>query len=335
MSSTQTREVETPRERIAVYVAGDENIFFPAIVALQSIRRHNANLPFDYYLSFSRERLTNSMRSALHARGIAFVAREEYEGLADTSDLRTMSEGKWPTEIFDNWVAPHYFAKVGYRYALKVDYDFLCVAPYRYEDLLSARADIRSVLMEVDLAKQHVEESVFPRMGLELQQSFSKAPYTNVGFVAVNLENYVEHGVFAAFAKTYAFLREEKSEVLLCEQAALSVLMSAGKVVNEGIDPNYNVRIVTLPPVDGSGRVDVRNLHYATHHKPWLKVDYRWFDKYVPVGKTSVYLYRDLWVRTAAQDPLYWEYVNLDPHDDLAALAPIVKVLRAHIQHAK
>ena len=332
---THSSESSQSEPRIAVFIAGDERIFFPALITLQSIQRHNGHLPLDYYICFSRLALTDGMRKALHDRGIEFVAREDFADIADTTSLENMAEGKWPREIFDNWVAPHYFAKVGYRYALKVDYDFLCVAPYDHHDLLSATADFRSVIFDVDLAKQHVEQSAIEKLGVTLKASFEKSPYTNVGFMVLNLDNYLTNQVFEKFARTYKVLREEESGVLLCEQAALSILLASGEVTCEPINPNYNVRIVTLPPILESGRADVRNLHYVSHHKPWSAIDYRWFDNYVRSGKTSMYIYRELWIRTASRDPLFREYVNIDPTDDLALLAPLVKVLRAHINFAR
>ena len=63
----------------------------------------------------------------------------------------------------------------------------------------------------------------------------------------------------------------------------------------------------------------------------WLKPDYRWFDKYGPIGKTSMYLYRATWLAEAARDPLASEYLDFDPNDQLLQLGTIIKVLNAYV----
>lgn len=317
--------------RVAVYICGDERIFFPALVALESIRRHNSNYPFDYFMAFSAKALTPRMRTILSERRIGFIAREDFDGAAGSNALEPMVEGKWPQELFDNWLAPLYFRSIGYRHALKVDYDVLCVAPYRLTDLVSSNETFCSVVFEVDLEKNNVSREVVERLGIKYDSGLAHAPYSNVGFMAIDCESYEDSEFLSSFISTYSDLRSLNPKVPLCEQATLSMLFWSGRASFRAIDPNYNVRIITRPPILSDGSADIRNIHYATHHKPWLRPDFRWFDKYVPIGKTSVYLYRSVWLRAAARDPVWVEYLDFDPNDELQNLGLQLKVLNAYL----
>lgn len=316
--------------RVAVYACGDERIFFPAVVALNSIKRQNPEAPFDYFISFSGSKITSSMRQELHKRDIGFIPREQLVQ-EDGVDFRDMEEGKWPTEIWDNWVAPLYFHSIGYEYALKVDYDVLCVSPYSLEEMFGATEVFRGVVMSVNLEKNNVGSQIFSKLELPVPNQLQDAPYCNVGVLTFNTERYRGSGFLHEYARVYKALRGSTPTVPLCEQAALSVMMASNAVEYGDLNPNYNVRIITRPPIKDDGRADIRNLHFITHNKPWLKPDYRWFDKYVPIGKTSMYLYRATWLAEAARDPLASEYLDFDPNDQLLQLGTIIKVLNAYV----
>lgn len=316
--------------RVAVYACGDERIFFPAIVAMNSIKRQNPDAPFDYFMSFSGTKITNSMRQQLHSRGITFIPREQFAS-EDEVEFQNMEEGKWPTEIWDNWIAPLHFNTIGYNYALKVDYDILCLSSYSLEEMFGATEVFRGVVMPVNLEQNNIGTEIFNKLELPIPNQLNSAPYCNVGVLTFNTERYRDSGFLGDFARVYKVLRESTPAVPLCEQAALSVMMTGEMVDFNSLDPNYNVRIITRPPIKDDGRPDIRNLHFITHNKPWLKPDYRWFDKYVPIGKTSMYLYRASWLAEAARDPLATEYLDFDPEDQLLQLGTILKVLNAYV----
>lgn len=317
--------------RVAVYVCGNEQIYFPAIVALTSIQHHNPEAPFDYFISFSKNQMTPKMRNELRSRNITFIPRERFANIRQV-EFENMAEGKWPSEIWDNWIAPLYFRAEGYPHALKVDYDVLCLSPYSTHEMFGSSEVFRGVVMSVDLQKDNVNHGIFETLGYQSPSNLQDAPYCNVGVLGFNTKNYEDTDFITEYSHAYQVLRNSTPTVSLCEQAALSVMMTGGQISYGTLNPNYNVRIITRPPITDDGRADIRNLHFITHNKPWLQPNYRWFDNYVSENKTIMYLYRACWLAAASRDPLASEYLNFDPEDQLLQLGTIIKIFNAHVE---
>ncbi len=272
------------------------------------------------------------MAEVLKRRGICFVDSAMLIDLVGVDDLPEMSEGRWPVEVFDNWRMPVYLNSLHYKYAIKCDFDFLCLAPYDLADLQGFSETFSAVTFKLDLRREHLDEDAIRAANIDVTYDIAQSTYFNVGFVAVNCADYCVRNVYSEFVEKYVAFSTFDPLITNSEQAVFSFLEGSGLLSVREIDPNYNVRITTLPPVREDGRADIRNLHFLTQNKPWLPVDFRYFDRYVPIGRTSVYLYREYWLRAARADDLFDKYVHV-ADDELSLLGPMVKVLSAHIAY--
>ncbi|UTT40313.1 hypothetical protein NMP99_03115 [Glutamicibacter mishrai] len=322
-------------DRVAIYVAGDSNIFFPALVAIESIQRHNRHLPLDYYLFFEEEGLTGEMQAELHKAGIRYVASSELAKHGDTSDLAPMVDSRWPEHVFHNWIAPNYLASLGYKHVVKADFDLLCVAPYDLADLVSDSHLFSAVTFPVDLVHQGVNEGMARNLGFEDLAPLKRSPYFNVGFVGINAERYFKEGLLAKFKQAYKELESANPPVPNAEQAATALIALAADNGVRHIDPNYNVRATTVPSVLADGRADIRNIHYLTHNKPWKPANFTYLDRYVAAERTCVYMYRDIWHKEASKHPLFSKYVPIEPQDDLHTLGILSRAFGEHYRQGR
>lgn len=305
--------VDAARGRVAIYVAGDTAIYFPALVALTSIQTHNPDRPFDYYLSFEHDSLTDEMAATLRAYNIKFVPSEDLASFGITEDLPVMSEGQWPRAVMRNWVMPMYLHDVGHRYALKVDYDILCVDSYRLEDLMEPIHLFAGAVFQVDLAAQGIDQEVCDAIGIESVKDVRSVSYWNVGVTVINLERYATERILMRFKEHYEAVSAASRVPPNAEQAALALVAMSRPDGIRKIDPSYNVRTSTLPELDGNFRAQIRNIHYITHNKPWKRPNFKYLESYVPGKRTCYYMYRDAWLRYAERLPGFNSFVEAEP----------------------
>jgi lipopolysaccharide biosynthesis glycosyltransferase len=313
--------------RIAVYIAGDSKIFFPALVAFDSIQKYNRHLPFDYYMVFEGEGLTPQMKRSLLQRDIAFIDTAELEEHGTVDDLPVMGENRWPKHVFYNWLVPLKLHAADYKYAIKADYDLLCVGPYDLDDVQNPGNTIAALEFEVDLPAEgvkaeHLRDIVNPK----------RASYYNAGFVAINLDRYMAADTFGKFKTAYARIHADGNKVINAEQAALSIVAAKDSTPIKRLDASYNQRIVYPPRIDDEGQPIIRNIHYLTQNKPWLPPNFSYLDHYVKIGRTTVYMYRSIWQRYAAGVEGFSDFVDIKPDSDLDSIVIMTKVLQAHLK---
>lgn len=319
--------------RFAVFTAGDINILFPALIALKSIRENNLIHPLDLFIIFPLQDLTEDISEELRKRGIHYVPSEAIREHGSIDDLPLMNEGRWPKEVFDNWAAPNYFANAGYEYAIKVDYDLLCIGHYALDELMPSGSPIAGCVFPVHLKNQGVTQHALESLSLGPETPLENNPYINVGFVSFNCHLYRETGFFDTFKKYYSALSSLDTPVANCEQAAISLMCSSNVTSIKNIAPSYNVRITLLPKIDLSSdgpSARVKNLHYLTANKPWLPADFKYLDRYAEIGRTSVYLYRQIWLNFASKDPLFDTFVTFDCSDQ-KELSNLLYMFQAHL----
>lgn len=311
--------------RIAVYIAGDSKIFFPGLVAFDSIQKYNRHLPLDYYMFFEGEGLTHKMELSLMQRDITFVDIAKLEEHGTVDDLPVMGENRWPKHVFYNWLVPNMLHSAGYKYAIKADYDLLCVGSYDLKDVKNPDNTIAGLVFDLDLAN----EGVAPEHLTDFENP-ARAPYYNAGFVAINLDRYVEADTFRRFKTVYAEIHADGAKVINAEQAALAIVAAKDTTPLKRLDQSYNQRIVYPPRLDGDGKPIIRNIHYLTHNKPWLPPNFRYLDRYVKIGRTTVFIYRSIWLRYAAGIEGFRDYVQIKPDSELDTIGIMSKILTAH-----
>ncbi|MBO0896018.1 glycosyltransferase [Arthrobacter sunyaminii] len=330
--STLVRAKKTGR--IAVFVAGDHNIFFPALVALDSIQKNNNKHPFDYYMSFSSEHLTDRMKQILAAHDITFLDVDEFDTHGSVSGLSAMHENRWPEEIFYNWIAPLYFAAQGYEYALKVDYDILCLAEYELPKLTNPASTFTGLAWDLDLTKQGLTKSHLDALDIP-DFTAERVAYFNAGFVAINLNRYVEQDTYNKFKTIYALLQSQETAVNMAEQVALSITAYLDPSPVARLDETYNTRITVLPQLSPDKQPIIRNIHYITQNKPWRAVDFRYLEGYTKSDKTCLYMYRNAWLKYAADIDGFSEFIEISPPSELETIGMYSQIFASHYRLAK
>ena len=101
----------------AAYVAGNEKIFFPALVSLISLQEHSPG-QFDCFIAFNGEHKSDKMDALLAQYGIIFIDTSNLKFSEMAMQLPSMGNGRWPAEIHINWLLPEHFHNLGYAYSL-------------------------------------------------------------------------------------------------------------------------------------------------------------------------------------------------------------------------
>lgn len=317
--------------RIAVYIVGDSGIFFPGLVALRSIQDHNTSNPFDYFMCFDGKDLTGEMDAVLTENNIRFVDIAKLEAYGSVDDLTPMKEKRWPSHVFCNWLFPYWLDDQGYLEALKVDYDLLCVGRYYLPDVMPGDATVSALVFDADLLRLGVSQSSLEELEIPVADGKAIVPYYNAGVVGINVKRYVGAGTFGFFRYAYLTIQKEGASVDAAEQVALAIVAFHSDKVRP-IPTAYNQRITILPELDSNGDPVLKNIHYVTQNKPWIDPDYRYLDGYVRVGRTSVYIYRDVWHQYAREIPGYTKYVSASSPSPMDTLAMYTTVLTAYKQ---
>lgn len=317
------------KDRVAVYVAGDHNIFFPAIVALHSIRANNPNHPFDFYICFRAEKLSDYMQEILNVLDIQFIDVGNFDAYGSVAGLPLMHENRWPEEIFYNWIAPYFFANDGYKYALKVDYDILCVAEYQLTDIMNPSNTFAALTWDLNLFREGLSDEHLLALNAD-HLTPERTPYFNAGFVAINLERYSQGDMYHHFKSAYIAIQSKGGKVNLTEQVALAIAASTDSVPISRLSETYNTRIITLPKLTDQSLPTMYNIHYITQNKPWKPIDYRFLGAYTKSQKTCIYMYRNIWLTYAASLPGFSEFVDVTPPSELETIGMYTTIFGSH-----
>lgn len=312
-------------DRVAVYVVGDFSIFFPGLVALRSIQDNNTTNPFEYFMCFDGKDLTGEMDAVLKEHNICFVDIADLHVYGSVDGLTLMEEQRFPLQVFCNWLFPYWLHDRGYQEALKVDYDLLCVDRYYLPDLMPGDMPVSALKFDVDLVRTGVSLEALAELNIPVVEGRAVVPYYNAGVVGINLKQFVGLGTFAFFRYAYMTVLGTSDSVKNAEQVALAIIAYHGDGI-KGIPTAYNQRITILPELNAVGLPDVKNIHYLTQNKPWLRPDYRYLAGYAKLGRTGVYIYRDIWHHYAMTVPGYTKFVpahSPSPMDTLSMYATV------------
>lgn len=316
--------------RVAVYIAGDAGIYFPALVAFDSIQRHNTSNPFDYFVCFDGRDLTGEMDAALCKRNITFVDTAELTRHGSVEGLSAMKENRWPNHVFYNWLFPYWLHERGYESALKVDYDLLCLGRYYLSDLMPSNESVSALTFRVNLLGQGVNADVLRELDIPVVDNSAVIPYYNAGVVGISLKDYVSAGTFEIFRSVYMAIQRDGNSVTNAEQAALAIVAFHSSGGIREIPTSYNQRINVIPEFDSRGKIAIKNVHYLTQNKPWLEPDYRYLEGYTKDGRTAVYIYREIWHEYAKNIEGYERYVPAHSPTSLDRLEMFARVLSAY-----
>lgn len=248
----------------AIFIAGDENIYFPALVAIESIRAHNRGV-FDYFICFDREKLTPYMEMVLNSKSINFINTKDLDSEFNISKrFKEMSEGHWPVDVFYNYVIPICLGNMGYSYSYKVDYDVLCTGKYDLNEIEPKDVVISGWSNKLNLASPGVPQSVIDDFVKDGTIRNQNVDYMNVGFIGFNNKKYIELDMYSVFAEAYEKLFRLCPKAKLLEQIAFSLLIEStgGDFLN--FSEAYNHRVLAIRKSDNNFLFDTKNIHFIT-----------------------------------------------------------------------
>lgn len=294
-------------------MAGDKNIFFPAVVALSSIMDNNPN-QFDPFISFPKDDLTDEMLDVLDFYKINYVDASILEKKHSIENMQLMKENNWPREIFLNWLFPYYLFNKGYEFSIKVDYDILCVDSYNMEDIIPRDNVMSGLFCKADLMKQGISEGFLKKLDIEGLYNKAVDSYINVGFVCISNKKYSELDFFNKLKKTYTEMLMACPQTELAEQAAVAIVLSTLNGVHK-ISSEYNQRIRWGSFVKPNLKPNIKNIHYITRMKPWVPLKRDTVQDFTKRKQGMIFLYRSIWLHIASKNPWFKSFCNQSkPH---------------------
>lgn len=308
------------KPRIAVYVAGDENIYFPGLVALASVEHYNRGT-FDLFMATNVHSLDRNQLRTLRSYGITLIDISALEGARGIERLGDLpGDRDWPWQIHVNWFLPEHFYSMGYKYSLKLDYDTLITRPFKSDFWSFFNGDTMFSMLNTQVDPRlpaEVSDALATEMGL-------RPPHyaLNCGVGFFNNELCDEHNFFRQYAGAYSILTRYEGSIRTPEQVALAIVGSNYLDLYSGIPNKFNHRVMLTPPIQSNrgGKASDRIviLHFLSPYKPWKELS---DDDLRTIERRKIYsviFSRDLWHSFARNIEGYESYVeggSLQPED--------------------
>lgn len=284
----------------AIFIAGDENIYFPALVTLESIKEFNNDI-FEMFMCFDGNKLTPYMQNILNKHSIKFIDTRELKKFGVEDKFSTMVESHWPIDIFYNYVLPIYLGELGYEYSYKVDYDILCIGEYILSEIEPTNVVFSGWSNKVNLEKENVGKETIKKLIDKNKISGQNVDYMNVGFIGFNNKLYAEQKIFDKLTEAYLLLKSECPNAKLLEQIAFALVIESTKGKFKKIPEAYNHRVLSTRESDDSFEFDTKNIHFITKFKPWRKLEKDKIKWFIFNQGSHMYLYRNLWLDFASK----------------------------------
>lgn len=304
--------------KIALFVAGDKNIFFPAVIALTSIIENNPYI-FDAFISFPKIDLTDEMKDILHFYKINYVNPSILENKTSIDSMPLMKEMNWPKEIFLNWLFPYHLLNEGYDYSIKVDYDILCVDSYNIADIIPHSNVMSGLYCKTDLTKQGISKEFLNELTSEGLYNSTCDSYINVGFVCFNNSMYSQLNFFDKLKNIYIKLLTHCPQAELAEQAAIAITLSTLNGILQ-IPGEYNQRIRWGSFVKPNLRPNIKNIHYITKMKPWFPLKRDAIQDFTKRKQGMIFLYRSIWLHYASKNPWFKSFCDQNKPEPIEEL---------------
>lgn len=255
--------------KYCAYIVGDKNIIYPAIVTLMSIRRFHPD-DMDLFIMTETEFANDEQFEICKKNNIELIdidVLSPAEYLADFADMK-----RWPVEIFLNYMAPVFLNKKSYDYAIKLDYDMLCVAPFDFNKITPNKDQIISVITKRPLTHYLEEKNIIKLEKLIGNKLADTDCACNVGTIVIDLKRYCKQKLHMVFADAYKVMTSNKIKIIngeTIEQFGFGLLQSMKKISFKRLPEAYNFR----PGVCFTNKQDAAIIHYSTIFKPWTDLN--------------------------------------------------------------
>jgi hypothetical protein len=312
------------KNEIAVFVAGDKKIFFPAIVLFESLKEKNSS-GFDLFLCFDQDDLTSQMSEALEKRGINFIDAKSVEGYDASLRAGQCLGGRFPPEVCLSWCLPQHLLKSGYRLSMKLDYDLLCTGPLDglLEDVSEEFFLSFSITQFGSTIPDDALEQIKAEMGLKEPQKF----LINPGVALLDNQKCEDESFYEKIFKIIEILSGKGLKLRALEVAALALFVANHESGFVAMPERYNHR-ATAGTADCEFEPIVSFVHYLTRHKPWLPFSMADLKEISKMGATRIPFYRNLWINFASKIDGFSEYCSEKPYNDLELIGIAGAVLQ-------
>ena len=246
--------------RTCAYIAGDKNIIYPAIVCLLSVKKYNMDI--DLFLFSERQFANKEQLKICKEHKINFIDIKEI----DTKHRINIFSGfsRWPAHVFYNYMAPDFLYSKGYNYAIKLDYDMICIDSFIMSEILPEKTQGICVL-----PKRKISAYVDKISLKKLKEKFVLGDYRvgNVGLIVFDLEYFNKNDILNTYIDifTYVSTNEIYHGDETCEQFCFGLLQGVLNKEFKQLHYAYNFR----PYHEKRDIENIKILHYNFKQKPW------------------------------------------------------------------
>lgn len=277
--------------KICAYVAGDKNIINPSIVCLSSVKKYNKDI--DVFIFSELQAATGEQLRLCKKYDIAFIDTSTIDNkdiINEFSDFQ-----RWPVHVFYNYLAPHVLYAKGYDFAIKLDYDMLCINSFVMNEILPQKDEGISVYLQAKISACVDKENL-----KKLKEKFTINDYraANVGFIAFDLAYYTQNKILDKFKDIFIYCNNNIARIAeTTEQFCFGLLQGVLGTTFKHIPYTYNFR-----PYSGRCNLDekVKILHYNCKDKPWHPIPALDYDR----------IKKDYFIRFIMSFVYWIEYAN-------------------------
>ena len=276
--------------KIAAYIAGDENIIYPGIITLTSVKEHNGS-NLDLFLFTEVSKLTQHQFDLIQKFSINVVDVSELDKRANIGKFSGFR--RWPVHVFYNYVVPIYLCEQKYDYAIKLDYDMLCLSEYNFSEILPTYSEVISIVYKRKLSAFIDELTFEEKAGFDLKLGDYHS--VTAGFFVVNTQAFVDKKFFDVYTSIYSSLQKSNFSSYVSqetvEQFTFGLVQSQLETSFKKIHPGYNYRPYYFQPFDTN-----YNIHFNTNKKPWHDIPSTVFSGKSSIGWLRAFLFFNYWI---------------------------------------
>ena len=245
--------------KICAYIAGDKNIIYPSIVCLSSVKKYNKDI--DLFLFTEKRYATDEHIRLCNKYNITIIDINEIDKKHTINYFSAFM--RWPVHVFYNYIAPDFLYTKGYNYAIKLDYDMLCIDAFNIDEILPSKNEGICVIQKRNLST-YIDEDNLNKIESKFKLDDFKS--TNTGFIVFNLEFYNKKNVSKLYGDVFMYFTEKEiiSEET-SEQFCFGLLQSTLGVKFKKLKYLYNFR----PYIETQNINNTKIIHYTTVLKPW------------------------------------------------------------------
>lgn len=251
--------------RWCLYLVGDKNIIVPSLVFLKSVKEYN---DIDLVLITETKEIPQDINNYIRENSIKLY---DFSDIPEISKIENQvsSMDRWPKHVFYNYYVLSFLERKGYDYAIKADYDMLCISRYDLEAIKPAKNEICCAFLKDFLTRFLEKEGI--KLITDSFGDFLNYKSINAGFIVFDLAEAKKRNFEINFTDFYNFVIGNKIKITnneTIEQFCLGLLQLRFQHSFKQLKEDYNFRPLFSPKWEC-----IKNIHYNSHFKPWKKLD--------------------------------------------------------------